>query len=387
MSSSPPAILLLHNSYRERGGEERAVAEQAALLRAHGHRVELLERSSDELEGVSGRARAAASLLAGGWRPDAVADAVRSCGASVVHAHNVHPLFGARALEAARGAGARTVLQLHNFRLWCAIGVAYRDGAVCHRCTGRDTHPGWRLRCRGGVAEAAVYGAGLARQQPRLLAGADRFIVLSEASRVAMAALGLPIERADVVGNPLSGEAFAPSSAADRGEYALCVGRLTEEKGFDTAIAACCSAGVPLRIAGSGPDEGRLRALAGACGVRLLGRLSPDELRGVLSGAAVLLAPSRWEEQCPYAVLEAMAAGVPVLASALGGLPELAGDGASLPVGDVNAWTRALAELWADPSERHRRGAGALARARERAAPETVYQALMGVYARAGVGA
>jgi len=59
-------ILLVHNRYRERGGEERSVAEQAKLLRAGGHRVEVLERSERGVEGFRGRARGARALLRGG---------------------------------------------------------------------------------------------------------------------------------------------------------------------------------------------------------------------------------------------------------------------------------------------------------------------------------
>jgi glycosyltransferase involved in cell wall biosynthesis len=105
----------------------------------------------------------------------------------------------------------------------------------------------------------------------------------------------------------------------------------------------------------------------------------------VRSGAAVQLAPSRCEEQSPYAVLEAMAAGVPVLVSELGGLPELAGAEASLSPWDAKAWAHSLAALWSDPEGRRRRGDAARARAWERSAPERVYEALMGVYERAGV--
>src|SRR3989440_7375480 len=110
-------------------------------------------------------------LLSGGLSPVEVKDAVRRIDADVVHAHNLHPMLGWRALAAARAAGARTVLHLHNFRLFCAIGIAYRDGAPCFRCRRGRTLPGLRLRCRGSVPEAAVYAAGLLRQQPRLLQG------------------------------------------------------------------------------------------------------------------------------------------------------------------------------------------------------------------------
>src|SRR5258708_1425613 len=116
-------VLLLHNRYRLTGGEERAVASVLDLLRLRGHEAELLERSSSS----AGRLQAARGIIAGGIDPDEVGDAVRALGADVVHAHNVHPLFGWRALAAAQAAGARTVLHLHNYRLFCAVSVAYRD--------------------------------------------------------------------------------------------------------------------------------------------------------------------------------------------------------------------------------------------------------------------
>lgn len=376
-------VLLLHNRYRQRGGEERAVSEQADVLRAYGHRVHVLERSSAELSGLGGQAHAARALLRGGEDELQVARMVSRTRADVVHAHNLHPLFGARSLAAARRAGAATVLQLHNFRLFCAIGVAYREGSVCHRCRGRDTRPGLRLRCRGTVAESAVYAAALALQQPAILAATDRFLTLSAATRAQLGALGLPLERTDVIANALPEEAFSATSSADEGHYALCVGRLVEEKGFDIAVRAARGAGVALRIAGSGPAEGRLRELGAGADVQLLGQLEGSELERVRRGAGVLLCPSRCEEQSPYAVLEAMAAGVPVLASSLGGLPELAGESATLSIEDVAAWQARLGQLWTDPGERRRLGDVARGRAWERSRPEAVHAALIGAYRRA----
>src|SRR4029079_954994 len=126
--------------------------------------VAVLERDSARVPA----ARAAAGLLAGGGRAGEVADAVRRSGARVVHAHNVHPTLGWRALAAAREAGARVVLHLHNYRLVCAVGTCFTGGADCTRCHGRDTRPGVRLNCRGSRAEALTYAAGLAIQQRRL---------------------------------------------------------------------------------------------------------------------------------------------------------------------------------------------------------------------------
>ena len=129
-------VLFLHNRYRTTGGEERAVEDLLWLVRNElAEPAELLQRSSAGL----GRAAAARALLGGGAEPRAVERAVRDTGARVVHAHNVHPAFGWRALAAARSAGARVVLHLHQYRLVCAIGVCFTRGAECTRCHGRDT--------------------------------------------------------------------------------------------------------------------------------------------------------------------------------------------------------------------------------------------------------
>src|SRR6476646_6608486 len=154
-----PVILVLHNRYRTTGGEERAVADLLWLARERlGEDAELLERDSAAL----GRRRAAAGMLRGGLEPEEVAAAVRRTGARIVHAHNVNPTFGWRALAAARAAGARVVLHLHNYRLVCAVGTCFNShGEDCTRCQGRNTWPGVRLNCRDTGPEAAVYGAAL----------------------------------------------------------------------------------------------------------------------------------------------------------------------------------------------------------------------------------
>ncbi len=369
-------ILVLHNRYRAAGGEERAVADLVELLSRRGHEVELLERSS---QGI-GRARAAAGLLAGGLDPGEIARLVRRRGVRVVHAHNLHPSFGWRALAAAREAGARTLLHLHNYRLFCAIGIAYRDGAPCFRCRLDHTRPGLRLRCRGSLPEAAVYAVALLRQQPRLLQHVDQFIAVSDALAAHLRDLGLPASLTATLPNFMPTAEFATESRAGEGEFALAAGRLTEEKGFDTAIAAARGAGVPLVVAGAGPDEPRLRSLADGADVRFAGRLAHTDLAELRRRAAVVLAPSRWEEPCPYSVLEAMAAGVPVLASARGGLPEMVGGESALPAGDPPAWRAALSELWQNPRLRSQRGNEAIARARAGHGEDQYYERLTRLY-------
>jgi glycosyltransferase involved in cell wall biosynthesis len=374
-------VLVVHNHYRQRGGEERAVDLQLAALRRAGIEHDALMRESGGL----GRARAARAMLTGGERPDEVADAVGRLGADVVHVHNMNPLFGPRSLSAAKEAGARVVLHLHNFRLFCSIAVAFRDGATCFRCSGRFTLPGAVLNCRGSVPESAVYAAALARHQPRVLDAVDRFVTPSRFAAGQLARLGLPAERLDVVPNYLPDDEVAAGSAAADGAYALAAGRLSTEKGFAYAIEAAGRAGVPLRIAGDGPLFGELRALAERTGapVDLLGGVSPARVRELLRGAAMAVIPSVGPDVMPFAALEAMAAGVPVVAARSGSLPEVVGDDRCVPRRDTAALADAMAGLGADRDARAAEGERALARVRERYGEERYLRDLLAVYERA----
>ncbi|HEY2571777.1 MAG TPA: glycosyltransferase family 4 protein [Solirubrobacteraceae bacterium] len=379
-------VLFLHNRYRTTGGEERTVEDLQWLVREHLHEpAELLTRDSASL----GRARAAAGLLGGGLGPSDVVRAVRLSGARVVHAHNLHPTLGWRALAAAREAGARVVLHLHQYRLVCAIGVCYTRGAECTRCHGRDTLAGVRLRCRGSLSEAVTYGAALALWQRRLVEQADALIVPSEFARARLRALGAPLpwERVHVLPPPLRMLSDATMSSrpkmteseragSPRGPYALVASRLAPEKGVDVAIAACRLAGVALVVAGEGPELPALRELAGDGDVRFAGHVDDAELTRLRAGAAVALVPSRSAETFGMAAAEAMAAGLPVAASRVGALPELLEEVSLAPPGDAPALAGAIARVLADP-DIARRG---LERVGALCAPDVLARALAGIY-------
>ncbi len=366
-------ILFLHNRYRTTGGEERVVDDLLWLVREHlGEEAELLMRDSAGL----GRTHAAAGLLRGGLRPEEVADAVRRTGARIVHAHNLNPSLGWRALAAAREAGARTVLHLHNYRLVCAVGTCFARGADCTRCHGRDTRPGVRLNCRGTGPEAAVYAASLALWQRRLLAHADAVVVPSAFAGGRLCELGAQVDpaRLHVVGHVV--RRVVERSTAAQGVHALVVSRLAPEKGVEVAIAACAAAGVPLVVAGDGPLLGDLRARAGGTDTRFAGRVGDAELALLRAAAGVAVVPSRSAETFGLAAAEAMAAGLPVAGSAIGALPELCGPDGLVKPGDAAALALAVRARFGDADA----GEAGRVRVRRMASPEAVAGALGDVY-------
>ncbi len=348
-------VLVLHMRYRTTGGEERAVDDLTWLAGVHlGEQVQTMTQDSAQL----GRLGAAQGILRGGLAPDEVATAVRLTGADVVHAHNLLPAFGWRALAAAQAAGAATVLHLHNYRLVCAVGTCVDPaGRDCTDCQGRNTLPGLRKGCRGSRAEGTVYAAGLAAGQRRTVAHADVVVVPSQAAADRLRELDAPVGEVHVVPHVVRGLDRDPLTHDPDGP-ALVASRLAPEKGVDVAIAACAKAGVGLVVAGDGPDrtalEHRVRALDlellhGPAGpppmpgqVRFTGRLDHDRLTALRATASVELIPSRAHETFGLAAIEALAAGLPVVASAVGALAALPAPVRLVPPGNADALAVAL---------------------------------------------
>jgi glycosyltransferase involved in cell wall biosynthesis len=322
---------------------------------------------------------------------------VRLTGARVVHAHNLNPAFGWRALAAARAEGARVVLHLHQYRLVCATGVCFTGGRECTRCHGRNTLPGVIHNCRGSRGEALAYAASLAMWQRRLADQADAVIVPSVFARERLRELGPPLdwERVRVLPPPVT---ISEGADAATGAYALVVSRLAPEKGVDVAIDACRIAGVPLVIAGDGPllDELRVRAAGGpkmdapapqtddlgghaSAGARFVGRVDDVELGRLREGAALAIVPSRSAETFGMAAAEAMAVGLPVVASRIGALPELVEEAGLVDAGDPASLAEAIERRWGDAAV----GDRARARVRELCSPETVARDLRRIYAQA----
>lgn len=155
-------------------------------------------------------------------------------------------------------------------------------------------------------------------------------------------------------------------------------GRLVADKGFDVAIRALAAVRAEhptavLRLAGDGPGRPELEALAAELGVadglELLGWVTPERLPDVLAGATVVVMPSRWQEAFGLVALQAAQVGRPVVASNVGGLPEVVEDGvtgALVPAEDADALACAVLDLLADPAEAAAQGRAARERARTR---------------------
>ncbi len=132
-------ILQIHNSYRNLGGEDSVVRSDAALLRAAGHDV-----VEYMVANPPGRLGAAGALAVSSWNPISarqLAEIADRTKPDIAHVHNTWYRASPSVLGTLRKKGIGVVLTVHNFRLVCANGLLYRNGAPCTDCVG--THP-WR---------------------------------------------------------------------------------------------------------------------------------------------------------------------------------------------------------------------------------------------------
>jgi glycosyltransferase involved in cell wall biosynthesis len=373
-------ILISHNRYRHAGGEEVQVRLLDEMLRHAGHEVGTYLRDSSELEEpVWAPACAALRMTYDSRARNAFRQLVAAWGPDVVHFHNILPLLTPAALRGAKDAGAAVVMTLHNYRFACPNGTLVRHGRVHADCL-----TGSPLMCalrnpRGRWSESIVYGVALEiqRRLGLLTRWVDAFVAPSRFLAEAAATAGLPADRIHVVENGVRLPAEAPWS----GEYALYTGRLSDEKGLPTLLAAAGKAGVPLRVAGDGPLAGTVGNGDGV--VRYLGFLRDEALEHARERAAFVVAPSEWPEVAPLAVIEAAAAGRATIVTAIGGLPEIVEDGQTgivVPPRNSARLSEAMRFLWSRPEETALLGRNARARAQEVYTVERQVSELLALY-------
>jgi glycosyltransferase involved in cell wall biosynthesis len=320
----PLRVLIAHNAYQQRGGEDTVVEAEAELLRQHGHRVQLYLRHNDEVA-TRGAWRLARDTLWSASTSQDIASVAAAFQPDIIHVHNTLPLISPAIYWAAHAARIPVVQTLHNFRLMCPQALLLREGRVCEDCVG---HVPWRAilhRCyRGSVSQSAAVATML--QTHRML-GTWRqkvtlYVALNAFCKDKFVQGGLPAHRIRIKPNFVDLQQSPSTSNARLGF--LFAGRLSKEKGLAVLAQALQLSPLDVRVAGSGPDESLLDGLAG---VQKLGALKPNELYAEMASAQALLLPSIWYENFPRTLVEAYANGLPVIASRLGAMATLVQDG------------------------------------------------------------
>ena len=244
----------------------------------------------------------------------------------VAHAHNIYHHISPSILGLLKRRGVPTVLTLHDLKIACpAYNMLAHDG-VCERCRGGKLYSVVTNRCIGGSALMSLV-VGLEAVLHKILGSyrrcVDLFVVPSRFYIDKFCEWGWPRELFRHIPNFVDLTAYEPRY--EPGAAFLYFGRIIRQKGVSTLIQAAAQAGVPLQIAGTGPDLEAMRELATRLGanVSFLGHLGGSALRDTVRAARAVVLPSEWYENAPVSVLEAYALGKPVIGARIGGIPEL----------------------------------------------------------------
>lgn len=385
--------VLVHNRYRSNmpSGENRVVDQEAAALEAAGHDVIRFEKNNDEIETWS-LAKKATLPARVAWSREAHRDltaALRQHRPDVVHVHNTFPLLSPAVLYACRAAAVPVVVTIHNYRLACASGIFFRDGAVCHDCARKLPLPALRHGCYQGSRLASVPAAlAISAHRPAWRSLVSAYVFISASQRDLLSGLGFPEDRIFVRHNLIPRHSSPPGPRTPTVVYA---GRLAEVKGlrllmtaWDHYLSRQEGMGLRLVIAGDGPLYGELAAWAATRpSVELAGQLDSDQCATLISQAQAVIVPSTWEETFGLVVVEAMAAGIPSIAAGHGSLVELINpgvDGALFRPGDPAALATAIADAGAHPEQYEAYGEQARKAYEERFDPARSLEHLLEIY-------
>ena len=378
-------ILMAHNFYQSKGGEDIAFSQDSDLIERAGHEVRRFIVNNDHIVGTKAKIRATVSILNNRETLTAFKRELNEFKPAIVHIHNFFPTLSPASIEIAASCSIPVVQTLHNYRSICAAGTLLRNGNVCEDCVGGSRWPGVFYRCyrRSFTGSAAVGTIGpylkkLIKKYPRYLT----MVALTKFSRSRYVADGFPGDSILVRGNVIPDP--GTNLEIDR-KGLVYVGRLSVEKGVDTLIRAAKLFDGPVEIVGDGPERERLKSMSSR-NVRFTGELSHTEAVERMRRAAAIAIPSRWYEGFPMVVLEAMATGTPVLASAIGSLAEIVQHkqtGLLVEPNSIEAWLDSLQFVSRQPQQMAEMGKTARNQFLNFHSEAVGLQSLMDVYASA----
>lgn len=363
-------VALVNNYYYLRGGSERVLFDDQKELRATGCNVLPFAPLDDnnhfsptsqffpsiseyDQHSVSAGIRAACNIIYSSANGRAFSDFLDYYRPDVIHCHNIYGRLTTSVLDQAQNRGIPVVLTAHDLKLVCPSYLGLRNGKPCLECRDGNYSRCVRWKCHKQSRVASLIYAAEASFNRWLnkYDAVSKILCPSHFMEESLHAAGISRERLVYHPNALNPDLYTPDPLP--GNYILYAGRLSAEKGIMSLLEAIEETGLPLRIAGTGPlkkvisERIEQRQLT-AC---MDGYCSGDALAKLFSGSAFTVVPSECYENASMAILESFAYGKPVVASALGGNPEIVADGQTgklFSAGNVEELAVTLRALWND---------------------------------------
>ena len=315
-------VMIVHNRYRIRGGEDSVVENETAMLKAHGHEVIPYIRSNDSIKGGVG---AALNSLFSLKTYREIKKIIRKEKPDIVHVHNTIHVISPAVYYAAVSEKVPVVQTLHNFRLKCPNGEFYRKGRCCEDCVKKGLSCALKHKCyRQSFAQTLVMTLSMQIHRLTGIYKKLNYIALTEFDRDKFEDFNRIYVKPNFTSAP-EGVSYDPDS-----DYYIFIGRIEENKGIATVARAFRLNKKKLAVIGDGSCADKLRNYIKKHeldNIDYKGRIEREELNSYLKGAKALIAASTWYETFGMTVIEAFAAGVPVIANDFGNMGALVTEG------------------------------------------------------------
>ena len=370
----PKKLLSLNTYHYRRGGSEAVFFEHNTMFEQLGWEVAPFaqhhplndpspwsEYFSDEMEfseakGIKDKIHMAGKFIYSWEARNKLEKMLDKFSPDIAHGHLLYHHLSPSVMSLLHKRGVPTVMTAHDLKLACPAYTMLSPKGVCEQCKGGNLSNVIKNRCMGGLVQSTLVA--LESTTHRMFGlwknNLDMVVAPSQFYLEKLVEWGWPRDKIIYIANYIKPDEFQPQF--EPGKYFLYFGRLANQKGVTTLIRAALESNIPLKIAGTGPQEDELKQLAKEAGnIEFLGHRSGADLHQLIREARAVVLPSEWYENAPISLLEALASGKPIIGADIGGIPEMVKEGETgwlFPSGNSDALAKILETANTTPASR-----------------------------------
>lgn len=374
-------ILFVHNFYKHAGGEDQVFWAEIDLMKSHGHDVHSYTVDNDTINSLWTKINTTLHLSYSSKSKKNFSITLKKINPDIVHCHNFFPLLTPSIFDACREDRIPAVLTLHNYRLVCPSVYLSKNNKPWELSIKKN--PYWAVPYKvyqnSFIGTAAIaYMINYHKKRKTWQKKLDHIITLTKFAKNKFIESGFSPNNMVVKPNFISDPLKENNT---RGQFALFIGRLSQEKGIEFLLESWKEIDFPLKIVGDGPMMGNVKLQGN--NVEFLGKIPNKSVKTLLQKAQFLVFPSQWYEGFPMVLVEAMACGTPVLVTNIGSMQEIITDelnGLHFELGNQKQFIEKVHQLMKDESLCQFLGDNGRSAYLENYTPDVNYQQLISIY-------
>ena len=315
-------VLIVHNFYKIRAGEYSVLKNEIKLLKDNENEVITFYKDNKNIKNFYSKVIHFLRIVYSKNIFKEFDYFLKQNKPDVIHVHNFFPIMTPAIFFAAQKNNIPIVHTLHNYRLICPTATLMHNNRIYEKSIINGPFSTiidkvYRNSYLGTFALARMIS--YHKKYNTWNTQVDKFIALTNFSKSKFVEANFLTDKIEIKSNFVF-DMYDPDS--DKKEYALFIGRISEEKGIRCLIKAWEKIDYKLIIVGTGPLEDFVKSQLNE-NIIFLGKQNKEEIRVLMNAASFLIIPSIWYEGFPMVILEAYSAGLPVIGSRIGSIEEV----------------------------------------------------------------